>query len=371
MVDNLMQKNLSIESKRLAIELLKSRGYYNLVNRYKHEFYTDNNRYQEHTSIMDLYLFHRMEDDLRNILFRFTINFEQRFKEAMAYILSKNYGIYEADYLDPLRYRKNKRNKAISIMGEICDIAFHSSNNPTQYYRKNYDSIPPWIVLSNTTLGQARMWFLIFPAKLTDYVVSQLLPIHDFFSPSDEDSLYEFKASLISYEELETIKTDSEYDKIIRERFNLYIDLFKSMLNIIHTFRNNLAHGNRLIHFTTKRPLNIRPLRKFANTNVFTDEEYYKKQLSKNDLFAFMVSLMILLDKYDSLYLLDQLKSWKERNSKDPKTEVSFKKFISSCNLPIDFIERLSYISTERVYQENNQRKLTDLGLYPENRTFY
>lgn len=365
MIDKLEGKNLSIESKALAIELIKSRGYYNLVNRYKHEFYTDKNQYKDNTSIMDLYLFHRMEDDLRNILFRFTINFEQRFKESMSYILAKKFGIYEADYLDPLKYRKNKRNKAISIMGEICDIAFHTSNNPTQYYRKNYDSIPPWIALSNTSLGQARMWFSIFPTNLTEYVVAQLLPIHEFYSYSDADSLYEFKASLISNSELEKIKNDSEYRKIMRERFNIYIDLFKSMLNIIHAFRNNLAHGNRLIHFTVKRSLNINPLRKFASNKVFTDEEYYKKRLSKNDLFAFMVSLMILLDKYDSLYLLDQLKSWKERNSKDPKMELSFEQFINSCNLPLDFIERLSYISTERVYQNNNQRKLTDLGFYP------
>lgn len=371
MVDNLMQKNLSLGSKRLAIELLKSRGYYNLINRYKHEFYTDRNMYQEDTSIMDLYLFHRMEDDLRNILFRFTINFEQRFKESMSYTLAQNFGIYEADYLDPLKYKKNKRNKAISIMGEICDIAFNTSNNPTQYYRKNYDSIPPWILLSNTSLGQARMWFSIFPTKSTDYVVSQLLPIHKYHYFTDADNLYEFKDSLISYEELGKIKTDEEYNRIIRERFNLYIDLFKAMLNIIHVFRNTLAHGNRLIHFTVKRSLNLKPLRHFANTDVFTDEEYYKENLSKNDLFAFMVSLMILLDKYDSLYLLDQLMSWKDRNSKDPKMELSFKKFLKSCNLPLNFIERLSHISTEKVYQENNQRKLTDLGLYPEDRSFY
>ncbi len=370
MVDKLTQKNLSIESKPLAIELLKSRGYYNLINRYKHEFYTNNHHYKDSTSIMDLYLFHRMEDDLRNILFRFTINFEQRFKEAMSYILAHHFGIYEADYLDPLKYRKNKRNKAISIMGEICEIAFHSSNNPTRYYRKNYDSIPPWIVLSNTSLGQVRMWFSIFPTKLTDYVVSQLLPIHESSFFSDAYNLDEFKDSLISYEELTNIKSDSEYNRIIRERFNIYIDFFKSMLNLIHVFRNNLAHGNRLIHFTVKRPLNIKPLRKFANNKVFTDEEYYNKSLSKNDLFAFLVSLMILLDKYDSLYLLDQLKSWEERNSKDPKMELSFKKFISSCNLPLNFIERLSYISTEKVYQENNQRKLSNLGLYPNKDNF-
>lgn len=370
MVDKLNHKNLSIESKPLAIELLKSRGYYNLVNRYKHEFYTENHQYKDGTSIMDLYLFHRMEDDLRNILFRFTINFEQRFKEAMAYILAEKFGIYEADYLDPLKYRKNRRNKAISIMGEICDIAFHSSNNPTQYYRRNYDSIPPWIVLSNTSLGQARMWFLIFPTSMTDYIVSQLLPIHDLFF-SDSYNLDEFKQSLISADDLKKIKSDSEYKRMIRERFNIYVDLFKAMLNLIHAFRNNLAHGNRLIHFTANRSLNIKPLRRFANTKVFTDKEYYEKKLSKNDLFAFMVSLMVLLDKYDSLYLLDQLKSWKERNSKDPNMKLSFNKFIKSCNLPLDFIERLSHISTERVYQENNQRKLTDLGLYPEESNLY
>lgn len=370
MIDKLTQKNLSIKSKPLAIELLKSRGYYNLINRYKHEFYTKDNLYQEDTSIMDLYLFHRMEDDLRNILFRFTISFEQRFKEAMSYTLAKNFGIYEADYLDPLKYKKNQRNKAISIMGEICDIAFNTSNNPTKYYRKNYDSIPPWIVLSNTSLGQARMWFSIFPTKLTDYVVAQLLPIHEYFF-SDKDNLDEFKHSLISFEEYKNIQSDTEYKRKIRERFNVYIDLFKSMLNMIHAFRNNLAHGNRLIHFTVKRSLMLKPLRRFANDKVFSNEEYYKNNLSKNDLFAFIVSLMILLDKYDSLYLLGQLKSWKERNSEDPQTELSFKKFLNSCSLPLDFIERLSQISTERVYQGNNQQKLIDMGLYPKGSDFY
>lgn len=370
MVDKLTSKNLSIESKSLAIELLKSRGYYNLVNRYKHEFYNKKHEYKDNTSIMDLYLFHRMEDDLRNILFRFTINFEQRFKEAMSYTLAENLGIYEADYLDPLKYKKKNRNKAISIMTEICDIAFNTSHNPTQYYRKNYDSIPPWIVLSNTSLGQARMWFSIFPTKLTDYVVSQLLPIHEYYF-TDRFSLEDFKESLIGYEELEYIQNDTEYHRMVRERFNVYIDLFKAMLNIIHVFRNNLAHGNRLIHFTVKRQLNLKPLRRFANDKVFSDKEYYDNNLSRNDLFAFIVSLMVLLDKYDSLYLLEQLKSWKERNTKEPQMEISFKKFITSCNLPVDFIERLSQISTEDVYQENNQKKLSDMGLRPEDKRPY
>ena len=104
MIDKLRQKGMIIDSNKIAIELLKSVGYYNLVNRYKSEFYLPGKKeYKENIHIEDLYYYHRIEDDLRNILFQFAIKLEQKFKESMAFIISKNFGVKRIEYLDPYK----------------------------------------------------------------------------------------------------------------------------------------------------------------------------------------------------------------------------------------------------------------------------
>lgn len=76
MIEKLHSKGLIIDDIQLSISILKSRGYYNLVNRYKEEFYNAGTKtYRENVHLTDLYYYHRVEDDLRNILFKFTINF--------------------------------------------------------------------------------------------------------------------------------------------------------------------------------------------------------------------------------------------------------------------------------------------------------
>ena len=62
MIHNLASKGLEIDNRKISCEILKSRGYYNLIKRYNHEFYIEGtNEYQPHTNIMDLYFFHRMK----------------------------------------------------------------------------------------------------------------------------------------------------------------------------------------------------------------------------------------------------------------------------------------------------------------------
>lgn len=86
--------------------MLKSRGYYNLVNRYKSILYEKiSNIYKINSSLVEMYLYSRMEDDLKNILFRFTINLEQEIKENISYIMSLELGIDPKDYLNPKKYR--------------------------------------------------------------------------------------------------------------------------------------------------------------------------------------------------------------------------------------------------------------------------
>lgn len=370
MVNNLQKKNLSISDKKLAIELIKTRGYYNLVNRYKNHIYNYNKHYPNHTHLTDLYLFQVMESDLQDILFQATINFEHRFKEAMAHSLSKKFGIGEADYLDPLKYKRRKRNKAISITSFLLDIAYHTDKNPTKYYRKNYDCIPPWILVNNVTLGQARMWFSVFNLEMTDAVVSEMFPIDIYPSQiivGNSDigtlALRQMKMRTGKYRDIFGVFHDQSAEEIkelneeYQRNFVNIINLFKNMLSIIHDFRNNLAHGNGLFDFKSNASLMLDPLRIFAPTTVITNQEFTSK-FGKNDLLSFMISLIITLDKYDSLNLTKHLKDWRNNNSATPERANALNLFLKGLNLPSNFISRLEHINIELTHEEYRHRML-------------
>lgn len=356
----LRYKGLDIGNPHLAIELLESNGYYNLINKYKEDWYENNKSYPPKTSIYDLYLYHRFEDDLRNILFRFTITFEKRLKETMAYIISKKLGIYEADYLDPSKYKKRMYNKAKNVTAHLLEILEYTKNAPTCYYHKNYYGVPPWILLNNISLGETRMLFSIFPSKMSDYVTFKLLPFDE--NKCNEYYLYQ----VLNQKQLKKIEefhnngdyvSEKEYFIDAKNRYN---ELVKNMISIIHEFRNALAHGHRLIHTKFKFKLNLVTLRVFAGEEIFSDKEFYDG-LGKNDLFSFMLSLLILLDRYDAIYFLDQLKDWVDRNTKASDVKIIFDKFIyESCDLPYDFVSRLEKVKILKIDKEEHP-KLYDL----------
>lgn len=355
MLERLRDKGLSIDNPALDIELLKARGYYNLVNRYKEHFQSEKDGlFPPHTHLTDLYYYHRVEDDLINILFKFTISFEQRFKEAMAFILARDFGLTLEEYLDPLKFRN--RNKRQKITQFILKQVKECSDNPTAYYKKEYQQVPPWIMLSNLTLGQTRMLFSIFRMKQTKYVVGELLPIHsDLYSWRSLEPETFVKESL-SFQELREINNDDEFDNIIDKRGQALIELTRNMITVIKDFRNTLAHGNRLIGFRSRQQLNFHFLKIFVSSKTVSDKEFYSQQLGKNDLFACMISLVLLMDKFDSMYFLDQLEAWEKSNSSTLESKNAFNKFIKSCNLPIDFVARLRAIPIELSQKQKDEQ---------------
>lgn len=350
MIDKLRQKGMIIDDNRIAIELLKSVGYYNLINRYKSEFYLPTKKeYGENVHIEDLYYYHRIEDDLRNILFQFAIKLEQKLKESMAFTLSKNMGVKRTYYLNPYNYRN--KNKAIKITGFLNHEIDKCKDNPTKYYKLKYGDVPPWIMLSNISFGQARMLFTIFPRKMTEYVMIQLLPINSKNKYELEDFILDELIDDNTYHD----HTDEEIDKIVSTDKDMFIEFVRNIISLVHDYRNNLAHGNRLIHFESNTKLQIKALRVFCNKTVFTDSEYYEEKLCSKDLFALMVALVITMDKYDSIAFISQLEALQKTNTATPVTKQQYDQFIKSCDLPKDFIKRLRSVSIEKTYRQTNE----------------
>ena len=68
-----------------------------------------------------------------------------------------------------------------------------------------------------------------------------------------------------------------------------------------------------------------------------------------------MLSLVITLDRYDSIYFIQQLEAWKKANTSAPDTKKAFEAFIKGCGLPDNFIERLRKIDIEKTNKQANE----------------
>ncbi|MCZ3847151.1 Abi family protein [Lactobacillus crispatus] len=358
-LDLLRDHGLIITNDRIGIELLKSRGYYNLVNRYKQDLYRKGkHEYPIQTTLEDLYKYHRMEDDLRDILFRFTLNIEQRLKENMSYALASNFGVDPKNCLNPHNFNSRHARKTENILYQFETIIEKPRSQPLKYYKENYDVIPPWILLNDAMFGETRMLFSIFPRKLKMYVIKSMLPIlsQDYGSrPTahlqdqwDEYVFDNIRAELEKKVDLEH-DTDSVIDKataqLENEFNNKLIELFSTMIRSINDFRNSLAHGDRLIHFKSRYNLKYNQAQLVID-DYFTKNQFNNKKLG-NGIYGILLILLLLLDKYDDTLLTQQLKDWKSRNIRTYNDKKTFSLFTKNCNLPFNFPREIDEIRKE------------------------
>lgn len=350
LIDLLQKHNLQIEDYDRAIEILKSKSYYNIINRYKEDLYKyGSHTFREGTSLDTLYQYHQIEDELRNILFRYTINLEQRLKENMAYVLSAKYGVNPDEYL---KYEHYRQRRSRHILCEVKKILVNTKWNPVKYYRENYDFVPAWILLNDLTFGKAEMFFRIFSFRSKKYVCFELLSIRNYWKWISNNLTEDEKEKIDNHYR----KGNTNYgNEIYHNLDSQIIELVTTMINTIHIFRNNLAHGVRLTHFRYRNSLHISNIRLIIKSNkTFTSHSFRKLNLG-NGIFGIILSLILLLDKEDGWQLLKQLRDWQEKNHANKKQREIYDTLMNSCKLRNDFILTLKKVWLEKYYPAYKQ----------------
>ena len=110
------EKNLIINNEDFADEVIRKLSYYDLVNGSKEVFINKcpdgKEIFKENTTIEDLYNFHIINDEFQNIIVRRLFMVETLFKNELAYILAREFGVDTKDYLDKMNYRISKMSKS-------------------------------------------------------------------------------------------------------------------------------------------------------------------------------------------------------------------------------------------------------------------
>ena len=190
-----------------------------------------NHLYSNKVYYSDFVRMYKFEHELRNVLLRYTLIIEESLKNVFVSYLNS---IEAKDNFltDINQYETGQKNinKAIDSIKKVFDKQTNKYSNPIK--RKNYQDlqVPYWILINELTLGETIRLII----NLKEEHKRKIL----------EDCVNYFTNMNLKYDFLITKETKDNY-------YN-YINAMREMLNIIGTFRNNLAHNQPIYNFNVK-----------------------------------------------------------------------------------------------------------------------
>lgn len=309
LIQILKNRGMIIKDEKFAIEVLKNRSYYGLINGFKTTSVTrdehGNETFTPSTIFEDFVSEYFIENELKSLLLKYSLLAEIRFKEAVAHRIGEKYGENLSEWLDTTHYRA-RDNKSESILRELQEIANTTNDNPTAYYRNQHDTIPPWILIPNITIGQFKNLYTILTPNDKEYVCSEML-----------------------------------YSKKVTEVQKKYI---KQALSILWEFRNNLAHGSRLLSFESATKINLTTSQSTLGRNFIKLDEYRNKKMGSNDLLCFLGVLCILLGNMDINPFRSELVTLFDSFKENKQLKDIFSNYYLEIKLPNDLKNRLNAV---------------------------
>ena len=249
-VSILTNKGLTINDPDKAKDVLFRENYF-FINGYRTLFYNKDRTFIKGTTFDELYSLFLFDRNLRNIIFKYILVFENNIKSIISYQLSKKYGYMEKDYLNAKNFTRdikekrrvedviNKMKRQIRINGEKHTATFH--------YITKYHYIPLWILVKVLSFGLINELFGILKEE-------DQKEIADFYKINPED--------------------------------------LKVYLSLLSNYRNLCAHEDIVYEHKTQTYINDTYYHE--KLNIPKDElgEYTK---GKNDLFALIIILKQVL----------------------------------------------------------------------------
>lgn len=306
--------NLIIDDDNLAIQFLSSISYYDLINGYK-ECFMVNDKFNGSLSINDLYNFYKFDKNFQSIILKYSIIVENRFKTILAYVISNNYGVHVDDYLNFNNFRKSKKKekrkeKVLSLIKKST-LFNERVAQPTKYYKKNKNHIPPWILFKNITFNDSIDLYGIL--KDEDAVM-----INNFIFGSSID-----------------FKQNNEE----------YISFTKNCLILIRKSRNSIVHNLKFItNKIKKNPIHKKYLYQAFPGSLIRKFDF-KQSLNTNTHYDLIVCLALFL--HEDFLITDFLSELYSAISLTD--EYILNEYFKITGIPIDLLDRLEKEMTNTI----------------------
>ena len=206
---------LIIDDEESAKAFLRLEGYYNVINGYAHIFKIDGHFISgiKFENIKNLYEF---DKTLRSIIYKYTSIIECHIKALIAHEFSKVHGVDENKYLTPSSFTTKEAsapavNRLIDECKQTINDALNINSNKYRKYiahnKENHGHVPLWVLIRALSFGTVSIFYK---------------------NMRDED-----KNEIATY-------------------YNISADKLANILEVVVSFRNIVAHGERI--FCAKLP---------------------------------------------------------------------------------------------------------------------
>ena len=297
-IEILKNKGLNIKDIDYAKSILLRENYFFLTG-YKFLFVKSalDKRFIFNATFEELYATFIFDRQLRNILFKNILVFENNLKSILSYVMSKNHGYKEKNYLNRNNFvHDNSKNKQINdlIHKMKRQISINAKQHTaTRHFISNYGYIPLWVVVKVLSFG----------------LVGELYTI-------------------LQYED----------KKEIADIFRIDIDSLQNYLPILANYRNLCAHEDICYNNRTQISIENTKYHNLLNIPKMDGEYIY----GKNDLFALIIILKRILQKNDFNLFIKEIEYELDILSGKLRS-INIDKVLDAMGFPINYkeIERM------------------------------
>lgn len=252
-IELLQSRNLHIENKETAKEILLNNNYYYLINGYKDLFLNRNSKteiFRNGTTLEEIYSLYEFDRKIRIIFLEYILLIERKIDTYIAYEFSKNYG--HKDYLIPENFNNISKNielidKFVNDINLEISHQYKNSNKMIRHYLDTYKYIPLWVLIRILSFGKVSKFYSFMKQK--------------------------------------------EQNNISR-KFNIKSEILKIYLMNLGNIRNICAHNEKLYDVILKNRINTTTYHKKLNL-IKTDG---KTVYATRDLFSIVIILKVLLE---------------------------------------------------------------------------
>lgn len=329
----LKSRNMKFKNEVNAQHVLRNINYYSLINGYKDLFIlpkedeNDEDNF-DRNYFEDLHHVYDFDKELSNILFKYILTIEGTFNNALSYVTAENYGYLEKDYLDIKKYNKGEKLDNGLFQNEFTIRKIRRKNasdeQPMKHYRCKHKDVPPWVAYGSLPLTHKK------------YIFGLLKPMNG------TNLKLEIVKWFMAYE-------DGGNKEVPLKTFNYCLDM-------VHAFRNEIAHNKRVIQFKADED-QVKSLKKFYFCNYVNEEVYtfksFRKKIGHRDLFGLFLAITILFTHRNTVRnkFINEVRivftDLKSRNIKAYDTILEYN------NIPVNFIEIMEGLVTHYNKIEN------------------
>ena len=286
---------------------LEQENYYNVINGYKDLFLVKgrNNQpvepeiYQKGTHFNELKALFLFDRELRILLLKYLLIFENSIKTTVAYEFSKKYPRKNA-YLDIANFVDNDPKKVLQQIS-ILTKTIHDKVDRTgaiKHYIEEHGEVPLWVLVNFLTMGNIANFYNI----LTDSTKNIIAKFYtDKYRTQNKDNTFRLSSADLS-----------------------------ACLKVANLVRNICAHDERLYN------VNLRNVRISQIANHFGIRRYDNKRFIVLILF-----LKIVLDKKDFQRLYKALRNLFNQYADEFKTVV-FDDILNTMGIDLTELEKLA-----------------------------